>query len=467
MSINDYSQIVHRLEAAEAGLASARTEIARLHGRRGRNRHMMANLLVASTVVAVSAAMQSTRTDAQAQPQPLKVRAPFEVVDATGRTIIKVEDTDSIGDRGLRVFNAGGKEVARLLAQPGGGNMGVDAEGDNGGAVMFVDGKGPALRLLGLDNKYVVNISEGLGMIKAPVAIYAEDKPIVEMRKEAVAINAAMTVADTAGRPIIKVHDGAGSSSRGITLRDLRDQTAAEMVLSPSGKGTLFALDGKRIAGVGFSPAGDGHLILQGSDGNMIAEIKKDLTQINTPVVVGDQTAKPIFKVHGKGPEGRGAFLFTDTGKLAAGMAGDQTGGVIRVFNASEVAVGGLLASANGGGLALTGPTGGKSAVSLSVGATGGRVQVFPAAGGPAQAELTADAAGGGVTLYTKAGEPAAVLYARTTGAGQLEINKNGEKLVEAGVNANGIGLVLVGPGGTAASIPGVPDSYIIGRKPK
>jgi hypothetical protein len=180
-----------------------------------------------------------------------------------------------------------------------------------------------------------------------------------------------------------------------------------------------------------------------------------------------DASEKPIVRVQAKGKDPRGVEVLSESGATAASFSADQQGGFIKVLNGSGVAVAGLLANPGGGSLALTGPVGGKSAVSLSVEATGGKVRVFPAAGGPAQAELTADAAGGGVTLYTKSGQPAAVLYARTTGAGQLEINQNGEKLVEAGVNVNGIGLVLAGPGGTAASIPGVPDSYIIGRKPK
>ena len=131
------------------------------------------------------------------------------------------------------------------------------------------------------------------------------------------------------------------------------------------------------------------------------------------------------------------------------------------------MAVGGLLASESGGGLALTGPSGGASAISLKVEPTGGKVRVFPAGGGSALAELTGEAAGGAVTIYSPRGGPLGSMNG-TNGRGYLELNDaGGNKMVEASSQADGKGYVLVTPWTTAVTPEGDPSVLRGGKKKK
>jgi hypothetical protein len=155
--------------------------------------------------------------------------------------------------------------------------------------------------------------------------------------------------------------------------------------------------------------------------------------------------------------------IFGDNAKELVSLRTDAKGGVVKVMNPSGAGVGALLGGDNGGTVALTGPAGGKSAVSLSVEPSGGKVRVFPAGGGPAQAELTAEASGGAVTVYTTAGEAVGLLHSTSVGAGRFEISKAGQVYVEAGVLTSGLGVVRAGPqiGGSLGGALTLPNAIL------
>ena len=204
-------------------------------------------------------------------------------------------------------------------------------------------------------------------------------------------------------------------------------------------------------------------------------------------LVVSDMAGKAFVKAQEKGTNPRGLLVLnaqgqiaaqstvrlsgaglvmalSESGKGAASMTAEATGGSVQVTNPTGVGVGALLAR-EGGRIALTGPAGGKTAVGLSVEASGGKVRVFPQEGGSAQAELTAEATGGAVTVYTTAGEAVGMLQTTSDGAGKLEIDKGKQIYVEAGVLASGVGIVRVGPKvGAPAMFMGIPTA-IMGAK--
>jgi hypothetical protein len=155
------------------------------------------------------------------------------------------------------------------------------------------------------------------------------------------------------------------------------------------------------------------------------------------------------------------------SGKTAARLSATQNGGTVSVLNAQGAVVGGLIASARGGGgVALTGPAGGESAVSLSVTPGGGSLRLFPVGGGTARAELAADGPTGVLSTYNEAGMAVATMSSRPQGGGMVQISRSdGTTVVEAGASVDGVGVVRTGPvyGGPVGNLT-VPYQ-IVGRK--
>lgn len=138
-------------------------------------------------------------------------------------------------------------------------------------------------------------------------------------------------------------------------------------------------------------------------------------------------------------------------------------GGTVLAKTPAGVAVAALLGGASGGGVELTGPSGGKNAVRLGVGPQGGQVSVFGTAGGKAQAQLIGGSSGGAIELYSSSGSPSASLATGTAGGGALELSRSGTVYVEAGILSDGRGTVRVGPmtGGPPMGALGFADRIV------
>lgn len=162
-----------------------------------------------------------------------------------------------------------------------------------------------------------------------------------------------------------------------------------------------------------------------------------------------------------------GLYIESDARTQGIALYGDKVGGKIFVSNAKGARVGGLFAESSGGGVALTGARGGESVIDLGVRGGGGSVRVFSEGGSTARAALEADAATGGVTAYDTTGRPAATLTSRVSGAGYLQLLRNGVTMVEAGVTTDQVGVVRAGPslGGPVGALT-IPYQ-IIGHKGK
>ena len=183
-------------------------------------------------------------------------------------------------------------------------------------------------------------------------------------------------------------------------------------------------------------------------------------------MILSDKAGTPIVKAQAKGTDPRGLLVLNAQGQIAVESTADSTGaGAVKVLTSKGIAVGGLLAGESGGEFALTGPAGGRSAISLKVDPTGGKVRVFPAGGGSAQAELTAEATGGAVTIYHPQGTPLGSMNA-ANGRGYLELNDaGGNKMVEASSQPDGKGYVLVTPWQVQVTPQGDPSVLRGGKK--
>jgi hypothetical protein len=223
-------------------------------------------------------------------------------------------------------------------------------------------------------------------------------------------VKAPLQVVDASGKVLMKV-DAPGGGAQ-LTVGDLDKG------------GTQF--------GVGRS--GAGFMLLRRVDGKI-------------GIVLGQLDQRPMS-----------LGVFGDSGKELLTLGTGQKGGSVKVMAASGTPVAALLAGDTGGGLALTGPSGGKSAVSLSVSSTGGNVRVFPQAGGSTQAELTAGPSGGGtVNVYNKGGEPVVWMEATSQDQGRLQVGRAGQVYVEAAVLPSGVGMVVAGP-----QVGGAPPGLVI-----
>jgi len=292
------------------------------------------------------------------------------------------------------------------------------------------------------------------------------------------------TVVDAGGTPIMRVN-----TTNGTPQVMVGDPAAGGVSMGVAGAGgagyvVVRTAAGRNGVGVGTYDGSEMGVHVVGADGRTV-QAKLVLDQSSHGwLAVGDPTAGGVSVGVGKSgggfmlvrrPDaqmgiGLGQFegrpmsigVFGDNEKELVSLRTDKQGGTVRVMVPTGVAVAALLAGENGGGVALTGPRGGKSAVNLEVEPSGGKVRVYAADGGTAHAELTAETSGGAMTLYTNAGAPSALLQTGNGGAGRLEISRAGTIFVEAGV-ANGRGIVRAGPvvGGPPLGALGFADTIM------
>lgn len=439
------NELQRRVSLAEQEAARTRTQIQELVRQDDRRKRFMRRSGAVGMAVLVLAGLgaRTSGTQAQAGPQVMTVRAPFVVVDAAGKAIMRVGDAAGPESRGMNIYDAQGRLVASSIVNANGKGVVGAFDGNNTAGLGFSpQGDGHLL------------ISRADGRLLADVG------------RDLAAFNVPMAVNDAAGKTIMRVHDATASVSRGMSIYDLQDQPIVDAVMNPHGKGVITARDKSHGAGLGFSPSGDGHLIIDGADGKLLLEVTKDLAAINTAVAVSDAAGKPIVKIDATDKDSRGMQVFGASGSVATSLTAGAQGGMLRMRNPAGAAVAGLFANDSGGGLALTGQNGGNSALSLSVAAAGGRVQVFPLGGGSAQAELISSGTGGRVSVYNSSGSSAGMLQSTSTGAGRLELGLAGQIMVEAGVLPTGVGVVRAGPtvGGPTGAGLAIP-SVIMGKK--
>lgn len=429
-----------RLARAERLLTalSLQTEQARLDAPRRRRRRTLVGVVLA---VAALSWLRGEAPLAQGTPQTMIVKAPFKVVDDQGRTMLSVYG-DGV-QQGFAVFNAEGKVIAQVSTTPDG----------KGGMIVAKSAHGKGQVGFGLDER-------GDAMFKARSN---DGRLRAEITGEHAQFNGPAIFGDRQGHPVMEVV-ATDDNVRGIMIRDAKRSPVAQITAMPDGGGAVMARGGgasaenASVAALRVRANGDPLLRLL-SQGKPLAEIRKSTLTLN------DSESHPVF-VAGDKQEGtaRGASIFGEGGKSAVTITGDQNGGSVRVLNPSGVTVGGLLGRETGGSMALTGPAGGESAISLAVREGGGAIRVFPRFGGSAQVEIAANVEGGSMSVYAPNGTPAGLLHSAKSGAGRLELGQGGQIYVEAGMLPSQLGIVRVGPGGRVGGM-GIPGTFIMGTK--
>ncbi|HEX6973489.1 MAG TPA: hypothetical protein VF147_03765, partial [Vicinamibacterales bacterium] len=318
---------------------------------------------------------------------------------------------------------------------------------------------------------------DGLLAVAALVAVFAGARAIdaQQSRPQPLTVRAPFTVVDDKNTPIVTISYAGKGSPRGVLAYSEEGAPTAQLTVTTTGDGMIAlrragqnpfkgSVD-ENAVGLGIDDQGNGSIHLR-NHSQTVVELGND-TAGNGMLRIADMAGKPIVKVQEKGADPRGLLVLNAQAQIVAQATADSTGaGSVKVLTPKGIAVGGLFASESGGGLALTGPSGGASAISLKVEPTGGKVRVFPAGGGSALAEITGESTGGAVTIYSPRGGPLGSMNA-ANGRGYFELNDaGGSKMVEASSQADGKGYVLVTPWTTSVS-PGGDPSVLRGGKKK
>jgi hypothetical protein len=332
-----------------------------------------------------------------------RVKAPFEVVDGTGKAIAKIE------------VLASGRPAMSLGIAGGGVTMGIGASGSGVVLVRRADGT-PG-----------VDLSQSSGR---PLGVYVLDaagaKPVAELTSDAKG-NGKLTIGDpsTGG-----VQMGVGASGGGVHV--------------------VRRADGK--VGVDISQLGGrtlGVRVLDATGEKPVAELGSDASG-GGAITVTDSMSKPVLRVSEKAsvkdarvsigaPEGRyGINIASPSGSILAGVGEGMNGaGAVSTFDRT----GALRAVMNG---------------------LQGEIHMVDATG-KSRATMTAD---GAFTIRNASGTTVARIGEGKTGAGLLQIaNSGGDAMVEAGVLDTGAGVVRAYPLGTpGAGLIGLPGTFIMGR---
>jgi hypothetical protein len=279
-------------------------------------------------------------------------------------------------------------------------------------------------RLAALEKSAAAKPADGQSLtLRAPFAVKDDDGEIVFQVDVPADRNLPRAVV---GNPA-GAHVEMGPSLGGSAVLALFDESKALQVAMVGGpqQSYLRLRDNEQSVGLGnIENSGTGLFLHKGK--NQVADVSADKAGAGT------------VRIFGAG------------GKIAASLSSVPEGGTLKAFDSKQKAVAGVFAGSDGGHVTLTGPTGGKAAVHLSVTSTGGKVRVFPAEGGKARAELIADGDSGVMTVFNAAGTSAVVVESAGSGSGHLVIlNAAGENAVEAGAMKAGIGIVRTGPAGS------------------
>ena len=302
-----------------------------------------------------------------------------------------------------------------------------------------------------------------LGLLGLMLMFAVTRGPITEAQgkgPQVLTVKAPFRVMDASGTKVILNMDEFGAKGTSLTIGDAKS-AGVSIGIGPTGSGSVNVRTAAGKHGVAIRDYNNANMGV----GMGVYVFAPDGETIEGSLALGPTKKGRLVLGDAKsGAVDAGVDVFGANGKEMVRLTADQKGGLMQVFNPAGVAVGGLLANASGGGLALTGPAGGPSAISLKVEKTGGTVRVFPQAGGSAQAELTAEPTGGAFTAYSASGK-ALAFFGSKEGKGQLELNDAaGVKMVAAGSLANHKGVVYASPWRPSSDVHGDPSVLKGGR---
>jgi hypothetical protein len=325
----------------------------------------------------------------------LRVKAPFQVVDAAGDPMLQVLDGQAAsrgGDpSGVVIANDAKSGVEALLIHNNAGEPVVlIGATDKGGGIGLNDAQGKTRLSMTGAGKLTVSDPEGNSFL-----VVAED-----VSKE----DANIRIGGDEGGYAIEVSDGEGVAFLGTD----NDGTAG-----------LSLVDGQNRERVALDSEGT----LQVSD-----------------------------------PSGRDILLVAaDVAGDSAGVAitGGKSGGVVRVADASGKPAAGLIGASRA---VVVVNSSGKTVSEMKVGGKGdGMFQVFAGGESPIAVLGQSPEGAGGILQITNGSVPVSSIYSTGGGAGRWQLNDNGGSLVvESGATTSGRGMVAAGPRYNCDPTPGM-----------
>lgn len=282
-----------RLDRLEAEVAATRLEIHRLR-QAPRPRRLLSTTAVVLSMVAFGAWVERGQGGTATNSVSQRVRAPFEVVDASGKVLVRISGGAG-GEGQMMVMTQDGQTG---VAISGDGNVGVYSGGDNV-AVLKAEANG----------RGAVVVGEG-GQRIAVMTVDGANQGL-------------LTLSDAQGRP------GAALSGDGNIGVFYGGKAVAGMKAEGQGQGALLVGDGqgKHIARLSVDPVSrtSGLLLLSGSG-------DKPLLKVSEKAVHGDARV-----TIGAGSGGYDVAIAGQSGKLAAAMgeAVKVGGGAVVAYNAA------------------------------------------------------------------------------------------------------------------------------------
>jgi len=456
MTTSDLEILTERLRLAEQQIAIARTEIVALRARHqpSAGARSVAGLLAVVAAVAAGAAWSAT-TEAQSAATPSTVKAPFVVVDAAGRPIMKVDDADDVGMKGVRIFGAQGQVAANLTADSGGnGYVGVRGAADNGLAVLFVESGSPIFRMQKVSGKNFVEINAESATLRTAAFRLAslEDKAFVEMKKTGSTLHAPFIVLDGGDQEIARTQEG---SARGLIVTNANRKAIASVLADEDGNGVLIARDGKSGYGSGIRfDDGEPVLALKSSDNKLYVHLQRVGSNLLGPLTINDTAGKPVMIVSDsvtaevKDENGQSKAVTTNRGA--------------HILNGKGQTVARAAADNEGNGYMLARDSSGKGATAGMIVTSGGSQLLLAGSDGKTR---TAAKSTEGFVVYNAKGIAVGSLGSASS-KGYFELSDaEGNKMVESSSQPDGKGYVLVTPWQVSVAALGDPSVLRGGKK--
>lgn len=332
-----------RVDELARDLADARRHIDRLRVQRAMSGPGVAALLILSAL-----STEWVLSLRAAETQPAQVRAPFEVVDATGKAIFRVIESgaptgggvvitggDAQGARhGLYVLNKTGARIVALgqMDNDHGSLLVRNAEGQpvftvsdgapKGSGVVVTGGEGGARQgvyVLNQTGSSVVSIGQAAG---GDGAILIRDQGArTRIRLDG---TGTLSMDDAAGKSMFHVSDKLSAAAR-VSIGTASD--SGNYVVSVS------SASGTQVAALGGAKAGGG-VVVTYNEGGHIGAIVSGTGQIHTADATG--TTRAVMAAD----NGQGSFSIRNRAGTTVARLGEGTGG-------------GLLQIADGGGHAM------------------------------------------------------------------------------------------------------------------
>jgi len=324
---------------------------------------------------------------------PLRVKAPFEVVDAGGRSILKVTTFDA-------------------AVTEGGTGMLIIREPTSGATALLAHNKaGKGVVALGSD-------PDGFGQLTLR---NAQGKTQATLAGEGT-----LSIADPQGEEILAVAEDVSKSDANVRIGGADDGYAIEVS------------NGKGVASLGTDPDGVAELSLMDTQSRPRVSLSGEGT-----LEVADATGYNILSVLG------------DVAGEKAGVTigGGKGGGIVRVADGAGKPAAGIIGSSRS---VVAANAAGKTVAELTAKPSGeGLVQVMM--GDAPVAVLSQAEDGGGIVQVTNGRVPVSSLYSSEGGSGRLQLNDgSGNPVVEAGVSTTGRGVVRAGPKYICGPAPGM-----------